>query len=155
MSFATTKERLFDLLSGNIEKYGYELIHLELIGRETSRVLRLYIDAPGGITLDDCSFVSQQVGRLLDVEDPFPDRYTLEVSSPGIERPLARREHFEQFVGERIQLSTLIKCKGRKNFLGNLIKVVGNFIELDVDGKTYTIDLKKVKQARLKPLLEQ
>ena len=154
MSFEATNDSLFDLLSDSIDVYGYELIHLELVGRESSRVLRLFIDAPGGITLDDCAFVSQQVSRLLDVEDPIPSRYTLEVSSPGIERPLARREHYENAIGERIQLSTMIKCGGRKNFLGQLVKVVDDSIVLEADGTSYTIDLTNVRQAKLKPVLE-
>ncbi len=154
MNFEATNDSLFDLLSDSIDVYGYELIHLELVGRESSRVLRLFIDAPGGITLDDCAFVSQQVGRLLDVEDPIPSRYTLEVSSPGIERPLARREHYENAIGERIQLSTMIKCGGRKNFLGQLVKVVDDSIVLAADGTSYTIELTNVRQAKLKPVLE-
>ena len=154
MNFEATNDSLFDLLSDSIDVYGYELIHLELVGRESSRVLRLFIDAPGGITLDDCAFVSQQVGRLLDVEDPIPSRYTLEVSSLGIERPLARREHYENVIGERIQLSTMIKCGGRKNFLGQLVKVVDDSIVMEADGTSYTIDLTNVRQARLKPVLE-
>lgn len=154
MNFEATNDSLFDLLSDSIDVYGYELIHLELVGRDSSRVLRLFIDAPGGITLDDCAFVSQQVGRLLDVEDPIPSRYTLEVSSPGIERPLARREHYENAIGERIQLSTMIKCGGRKNFLGQLVKVADDSIVLEADGTSYTIDLTNVRQARLKPVLE-
>ncbi len=154
MNFEATNDSLFDLISDSIDDYGYDLIHLELVGRESSRVLRLFIDAPGGITLDDCAFISQQVGRLLDVEDPIPSRYTLEVSSPGIERPLVRREHYENFVGERIQLSTMIKCGGRKNFLGQLVKVVDDSIVLEADGTSYMIDLSNVRQARLKPILE-
>ena len=154
MNFEATNDSLFDLISDSIDDYGYDLIHLELVGRESSRVLRLFIDAPGGITLDDCAFTSQQVGRLLDVEDPIPGRYTLEVSSPGIERPLVRREHYENFVGERIQLSTMIKCGGRKNLLGQLVKVVDDSIVLEADGTSYMIDLSNVRQARLKPILE-
>ena len=84
MEAATTTESLYGLLDASIDSYGYELVHLELVGREKSRVLRLYIDAPGGVTLDDCAFVSGQVSRLLDVEDPLPGKYTLEVSSPEL-----------------------------------------------------------------------
>lgn len=154
MNFKATNEAWFDWLSESIDAYGYELIHLEWVGRASSRVLRLYIDAPGGITLDDCAFVSKQVGRWLDVEDPIPSQYTLEVSSPGIERPLARREHYENFIGERIQLSTMIKCGGRKQFLGQLVNVIGDSIEMEVDGTSYTIKLTNIRQARLKPVLE-
>ena len=155
MEAATTTESLYGLLDASIDSYGYELVHLELVGREKSRVLRLYIDAPGGVTLDDCAFVSGQVSRLLDVEDPLPGKYTLEVSSPGIERPLAKREHFENAVGERVDVSTMIQCDGRRNFLGKLMKVEGNSIVLDVDGMSFAIELNNVRRARLKPNLNE
>ncbi len=146
---------LYELLDVNIDSYGYELVHLELTGREKSRVLRLYIDAPGGITLDDCVFVSQQISRLLDVEDPIQGRYSLEVSSPGIERPLAKREHFEKVIGEKVEVVTMIKCDGRKNFLGRLSNVEEQFIVVEVDGKHYRIDFGNVRKARLKPSLDK
>ena len=151
MYYSAANESLYQMLSENVDAYGYDLIHLELLGRSSSRILRLYIDAPGGITLDDCVFVSQQVGRLLDVEDPISSRYTLEVSSPGIERPLARREHYQEAVGKRIQVSTIVKCQGRKNFLGTLTCVVDDAIVIEVDGTTYVIELTKIRQAKLKP----
>ncbi len=146
---------LHDMLDDAIEGYGYELVHLELVGREKSRVLRLYIDAPGGITLDDCVYVSQQVSRLLDVEDPFTSRYTLEVSSPGIERPLAKPEHFAEAVGQWVEVSTLTKIEGRKNFLGRLLKVEDDSFVVDTTDATYTINMSNVRRARLKPDLDE
>lgn len=142
------------MLDENIDNYGYELVHVEMIGRETSRTLRLYIDAPGGVTLDDCTFVSRQVGRLLDVEDPIPGQYTLEVSSPGIERPLAKLEHFESSVGERVEVVTLRKCGDRRNFLGILRSATESQVEIEVDADTYVIERSNIRKANLKPDLD-
>ena len=151
----TVRHRLDEILEDSIDSYGYELVHLELVGREKSRVLRLYIDAPGGVTLDDCVFVSQQVSRLLDVEDPIEGNYSLEVSSPGIERPLAKREHFEQVIGERIEVSTLVKSNGRKKFLGQLLEVAGPNLIVEVEDGAVTIDMTNIRRARLKPNLDK
>jgi len=145
-----TAHGIHALLEEAVDSYGYELVHLELVGREKNRVLRLYIDAPGGVNLDDCVFVSQQVSRLLDVEDPIPGQYTLEVSSPGIDRPLAKFEHFENALGQRIDVSTLTKCNGRKNFLGLLRTVEDNSIVMDVDGQSYAIELNNIRRAHLR-----
>ena len=151
----SVRHRLDEILEDSIDSYGYELVHLELVGREKSRVLRLYIDAPGGVTLDDCVFVSQQVSRLLDVEDPIEGNYSLEVSSPGIERPLAKREHFEQVIGERIEVSTLVKSNGRKKFLGQLLEVAGHSLIVEVEDGAVTIDMSNIRRARLKPNLDK
>ncbi len=151
----TKLEQLQAMLDESIDSYGYELIHFEMGGREKSKILRLYIDAPGGVTLDDCTFVSQQVSRLLDVEDPIAGQYTLEVSSPGIDRPLAKPEHFRQAVGERIEVVTHRKCVDRRNFLGDLLSAGESQIELTVDGSVYVIDYSNVRKANLKPKPER
>lgn len=149
------RHRLCGLLEDSIDSYGYELVHLELMGREKSRVLRLYIDAPGGVNLDDCVFVSQQVSRLLDIEDPIEGTYSLEVSSPGIERPLAKREHFEEAIGERIEVTTMVKCDGRKRILGELQDVAGHSIIVDSGGVRFAIEMNNIRRARLKPDLDK
>ncbi len=149
------RHQLYEMLELSIDDYGYELVHLELMGREKSRVLRLYIDAPGGVSLEDCVFVSQQVSRLLDVEDPIEGNYSLEVSSPGIERPLAKREHFEQVIGERIEVSTLVKCEGRKKIMGHLRKVADHTLVVEVEGAPIVIEMNNVRRARLKPNLDE
>lgn len=149
------RHRIHELLENDIDSYGYELVHLELMGREKSRVLRLYIDAPGGVDLDDCVFVSQQVSRLLDVEDPISGTYSLEVSSPGIERPLAKREHFEEAVGERIEVATMVKCDGRKKILGQLVDVAEHSVIVEADGIKFSIDLNNIRRARLKPDMDK
>ncbi len=146
-----TLENLRDLLDESLDGYGYELVHLEMHGREDSKVLRLYIDAPGGVTLDDCSFVSSQIGRLLDVKDPISGKYTLEVSSPGIERPLSKLDHFKRALGERIEVLTHRKCQDRRRFKGNLLRVNESQIELEINSAIYVIDYANIRKANLKP----
>ncbi len=149
------RHRLYALLEDSIDSYGYELVHLELVGRDKSRILRLYIDAPGGVTLDDCASVSQQVSRLLDVEDPIDGGYSLEVSSPGIERPLAKRQHFRQVIGERIEVSTYVKCEGRKKIMGQLLAVTDQALKVKTEGTTIIIAMNNIRRARLKPNLSE
>ncbi len=139
------------LLEPGTEALGYELLEIELGGSGRQRVLRVYIDAPGGITVDDCEFVSRQLSAVLDVEDPIAGQYTLEVSSPGIERPLVRREHFERFLGERVQVSTRGYHLGRRRFLGELRQVDEADITVEVDGEVYVLPMADIEKARLKP----
>ncbi len=143
--------RLWELLEPEAEAMGYELVEIELAGGRRNPLLRIYIDAPGGITLDDCEFVSRQLSAVLDVEDPIPAQYTLEVSSPGIERPLVKRAHFERAVGERVQLVTRQYHLGRRRFLGLLREVSGETVVVEVDGESYELPLADVERARLKP----
>src|SRR5690606_14779876 len=100
------------LLEPVVEDLGYELVLVELVG-SGQRTLRLYIDAPGGVNLDDCESVSRQVSAVLDVDDPIAGAYTLEVSSPGIERPLVREDHFRSHVGERVRIRLMKNLLGR------------------------------------------
>ena len=157
MNIAPNAQNLQEILERNIDGFGYELIYLELSGRANtrSRVLRLYIDAPGGVALDDCVFVSRQIGRLLDVENLVSGQYTLEVSSPGIERPLAKPEHFEKVIGERIEVATRVKSNGRRNFLGTLLRVSDGSVAVEVDGEAFDIDVENIRRARLKPNMDE
>jgi ribosome maturation factor RimP len=98
-------------------------------------VLRIYIDKPGGVSHADCELVSNQVGTLLDVEDLIPNRYVLEVSSPGIERGLFKRDDFERFAGSRIKLRTAQPIDGQRNFRGKLIGLVGDNVAFQADGR--------------------
>jgi ribosome maturation factor RimP len=114
---------------------GLELVHWETVGPRNNFVLRIYIDKPGGVSHGDCEAVSNQVGTLLDVEDLIPNRYILEVSSPGIERGLYKRADFERFAGNRIKLKTSESIEGQRNFRGTLIGLVGDKVQLDADGR--------------------
>ncbi len=132
-----------------IEGSGLELIDVDYFRGPGGMVLRLIIDKPGGVTVDDCADVSRLVGDLLDVEDPIPGSYNLEVSSPGINRPLKRPEDFERFKGEKAYIQLAQMMGGRKRFRGTLAGMVQGRILLDVEGKITEIPFDQVSRARL------
>jgi ribosome maturation factor RimP len=150
MGQAVEKERLITLLEPAVAAMGFELADIDLyLGRRG--VLRLYIDRAGGVTVDDCQRVSQQVGALLDVEDPLPGSYTLEVSSPGFDRRLRTQAHFERFVGERVRIELRDAREGRRNFTGRLTGVESGNALLEVDGEVCQLPLNDIAVARLVP----
>ena len=110
-----------------------ELVHWELVGPPGRSLLRIYIDKPVGVTLDDCETVSKQVGLLLDVEDLIASRYTLEVSSPGVERGLYKPADYRRFQGQRIKLKSLQSINGQRNFRGTLEGIEENRVRLTDD----------------------
>ena len=113
---------------------GLELVHWETVGPRNNFVLRVYIDKPGGVNHGDCETVSNQIGALLDVDDLVPDTYTLEVSSPGLERGLYKRADFERFTGSRVRLKTSKAINNQRNFRGRLGGIRGDLVMLDADG---------------------
>jgi len=131
------------------EAEGMELVHVEFLRESGGRTLRMFIDKPGGVSLDDCARISRQVGDYLDVgmEDIGP--YNLEVSSPGPERPLGRISDYDRFKGSRAKISILEAIDGRKNFTGILDGVSGDNIRLQVNDTTIAIPLDAVRRARL------
>lgn len=143
------REGLVELLEPTVEGMGYELVGVEFDGHQ--RVLRVYIDRPEGITVDDCSAVSYQLSGLLDVEDPIPGRYQLEVSSPGMDRPLFKLEHFDRFRGEmaRIQLSRPLE--GRRRYKARLQGVEGQDVLLLDEETPLRIPYDLIDKARLSP----
>jgi ribosome maturation factor RimP len=148
-----SKEDLITLLEPAVDALGFELVDVEYqtggIG-----VLRVYVDKEGGIGLEDCAEVSQQISALLDVEDPIPGSYTLEVSSPGLDRRLRTKEHFARHVGERVKVQTKLSVGGRKRFTGELVGVEDSDIRMDVDGQEYRLPLADIHSARLVPNLD-
>ena len=137
------------LIEPTLTGMGYELVALERVGRG---LLRLYIDQPAGITLDDCVRVSNQLTRLFMVENVDYDR--LEVSSPGLDRPLVKPADFERFSGQRAQVRLHAPLDGRKRFTGQLQGLENGVLKLDVDGVLVEIPLLEVESARLAPELE-
>lgn len=137
------------LIESLVEQEGYELVHVEFLERGQASLLRIYIDKPGGVNLSDCQRISRQVGVLLDVEEIVPHHYTLEVSSPGIERPLFKEADFTRFAGSEIRLTTVEKINQRRNFVGVLLGCVGGEVELECEGETVRIPLERVKKAHL------
>ncbi|MCB1875202.1 MAG: ribosome maturation factor RimP [Chromatiales bacterium] len=145
------QDRLFTLLQPAVEGLGYELVGVQHITGGHRPVLRVYIDNEQGITVDDCEKVSRQVSAVLDVEDPIRGEYTLEVSSPGLDRPLMRPEHFQRFAGERVKLRLSRALDGRRKFTGLLGGLDGDVVLLDIDGETFRLPLELVEMARLVP----
>ena len=113
------------------EERGLELVHVEFAGGARSPVVRIFIDKPGGVTHGDCSEVSTHVGTVLDVEDFIPGAYTLEVSSPGLERGLYRREDYERFAGRPARVKSRAPVHGQRNFRGRIVGVEGDDVVFD------------------------
>ena len=147
------REELWALLEPTVEAMGYELIEVELRLSAKRSLLRLYIDGADGVDLSDCEAVSHQASGLLDLEDPLPGAYTLEVSSPGLDRPLVKGSHFRRFIGERVKVRTILPIEGRRNFTGYLVDVRDQEIELEVEDRRWCLALTDVERARLAPEL--
>lgn len=147
------RDDLESLLAPAVQDAGYELWDLEFAPRTRGGLLRLYIDSAEGITLDDCERVSRAVSEILDAEDPIPGHYTLEVSSPGLDRVLRTAAHFERFVGERMRVEMREPVAGRRRFLGHLVRLDEGAIELRVDDGSVELPIAGIHKARLAPEL--
>jgi len=133
-----------------IQADGMDLIEVEYRREPHGWVLRLYMDQASGMSVDDCARMSDVVGDLLDVSDVIPNPYHLEVSSPGLDRPLRRPEHFQAQVGKVIEARTIDPIDGRRKFRGILREVSGEMITVDCDGREYRIPIPQVERARLR-----
>ena len=143
--------KLTNLLQPLVEDLGYEFVGLEHSSNPKNPVLVVYIDQPGGIAVEDCERVSREVAALLDVEDPIPGHYTLEVSSPGLDRPLFTLEQFERFRGEVAQVSLFAPLEGRRRFKGPILGTKDGKVQLDQDGAAVELELGNIAKARLVP----
>ncbi len=144
-------DRLNALIGPAVEGLGYEFVGAEYMPRRRQSLLRVYIDNKAGISLDDCTVVSDQLSGLLDVEDPIRGAYTLEVSSPGLDRPLFFERHFEQFRGARIRVKMGMPVDGRRNFMGTLDGCRDGAVILLQDGEEHALALEDISTARLIP----
>ena len=127
------REAINEIIERVTAREGLELVHWETVGPRNHFVLRIFIDKPGGVTINDCERVSNQVGTLFDVEDLIPNQYTLEVSSPGIERGLYKRADYERYTGSRVKLRTAAPINGQRNFKGKLLGINGDLVSLEAD----------------------
>ncbi|MFP1683615.1 ribosome maturation factor RimP [Alloalcanivorax sp. C16-1] len=143
-------EQLKELLAPLVEDLGYTLWGIQYLqGR--GAVLRLFIDHEDGINVDDCARVSNEVSGLLDVEDPIPGEYNLEVSSPGLDRPLFELSQFDRYQGEDVQLTLLAPIAGKRKITATLVAVDGDTLAVTLDGETLRVPYSQVDRARLKP----
>ena len=145
------RDQLIELLEPVVSRLGYELWELEYGARPGGGLLRIYIDSPDGISVDDCERVSRAVSEELDAADPISNEYTLEVSSPGLDRVLRTQQHFERFAGERVKLEMTQPVNGRKRFAGRLVEVKSGEITLEVDGAAVQLPIDGIHKARITP----
>lgn len=151
VGLSMTSDELAKLLEPAIVRLGYELWNLELKVGGKHGVLRLFIDKADGVGLDDCEKVSLAVSALLDVEDPLPNHYDLEVSSPGLDRRLVKVEHFQRFTGETLKVQMRFPIEGRRRFRGTLVSSDDENIVVEVDGESHTLPVATIDTARLVP----
>ncbi len=148
MSQPVEKQTLIDLLEPPLQALGFELVDLDArIGGRG--LLRIYIDREPAVTLADCELVGEQIGAFLDVEDPLPGHYVLEISSPGIERRLRTAAHFERFLNDEIRVELKQARDGRRRFKGRLCDAGARAIAVDVDGTIWRLSLADIADARL------
>jgi ribosome maturation factor RimP len=134
-----------------VTSLGYELVGAEFLIQGQSGLLRVYIDAEDGIQMKDCTRVSHQLSGVLDVEDVIKGQYQLEVSSPGLDRPLFTAEHFERFQGHKARLKLTVPLEGQRKFKGTLKGVKNDQVILEVDGKEIPLSLNAIDKANLIP----
>jgi ribosome maturation factor RimP len=144
------KDRLLELLAPEIESLGYELVELD-VPAQGGGTLRVYIDSEDGIALDDCERVSHRISGVLDVEDPIPAHYVLEVSSPGLDRPLRTEEHFRRQQGRLVKLVLAAGRPGRRRYKGRILDVANGALEIEVDDERISVSLSDIESARLVP----
>ena len=132
-----------------VEGLGYIFWGMEFLGQGRHSVLRIFIDREEGINLDDCEAVSRQVSGVLDVEDPIQGEYTLEVSSPGWDRPLFRLEQFAAYQGEMVQVRLRAPYNGRRNYKGLLKGIEGDEVVVQVDDNEYLLPIETIEKANI------
>lgn len=149
---ASKREKLEELLAPVASSLGCELWGVEYQTHGRNALLRIYIDSENGIAVEDCEKVSRQASAVLDVEDPISGKYTLEVSSPGLDRPLYKLEHYQRFVGAQIEVRLRMPLDGQRKWRGLLAGVEGDEIVLRVDGENeYLLPIDSIDRANVIP----
>lgn len=130
---------------------GFDLIEIEHVPNPKHGILRLYIDKEDGVTIDDCSDVSEQISALLDVEEPIRGHFNLEISSPGMDRPLTRLKDFQRFAGSLVKLKTLKPMDGQRNFKGRILEANEDVLVIETDTEEISVPMNAIEKARLVP----
>ena len=151
IGLASLEQRLTEMLTPSVEDLGYELVGIEYIRAGKHSTLRIYIDQEEGILVDDCAAVSRQVSAIMDVEDPITNEYTLEVSSPGLERPLFSAAHYQAFIGEEVKVQLRMPIQNRRRWKGIISSVDGEIICINVDGSEERFALSNIQKANIVP----
>ncbi len=147
----TLEEKIEGLVRPVIESMNIEFWGCEYLPAGKNTILRIFIDTENGVGVDDCGKVSRQISAIMDVEDPISSIYTLEVSSPGLDRPLFTPEQFKMYDGQVLKIRTSLSVMGRKRFKGAIENVTKEGVDIEVDGEIYTIDFDEIEKANVVP----
>lgn len=147
----TLEEKIEGLVRPVIESMNIEFWGCEYLPAGKNTMLRIFIDTENGVGVDDCGKVSRQISAIMDVEDPISSIYTLEVSSPGLDRPLFTPEQFKMYDGQVLKIRTSLSVMGRKRFKGTIENVTKEGVDIEVDGEIYTIDFDEIEKANVVP----
>lgn len=138
------------LIQPTLHSMGFEMVQVKLMEGNKSRLLQIMAERPdGSMSLDDCADISQQVGAILDVEDIMPGEYRLEVSSPGIDRPLVKLADYEKYIGHAAKIEMTLPVNGRKRYTGVLKTIIGDVLTIEVDGQPVALDIDDIQTAKL------
>ena len=148
---ASLEQRLTEMFTPSVEDLGYELVGIEYVRAGQHSTLRVYIDQEAGILVDDCAAVSRQISALMDVEDPITNEYTLEVSSPGLDRPLFTLQQYQASIGEKLSLKLRLAFDGRRRFTGLLSGIEGDDVLLQIDDEEYLLPFDSIEKANIVP----
>ena len=148
------EQRLTEMLSAPVEALGFEMLGVEFVRAGKHSTLRVFIDHPDGITVDHCADVSHQVSAVLDVEDPISTEYNLEVSSPGMDRPLFKEAHYEACLGEVVSVRLRVPMDNRRNFKGQLLACEAGNIKVNIDGQDFVLAIANIEKGNLVPSFE-
>lgn len=150
----SVSSKISNIIEPVVAGLGFECVGALLGQAQSGLTLRVYIDHGNGIGVDDCSTVSQQLSAALDVDDPIDGHYVLEVSSPGIERPLFQPRDYAEHIGERAKIRVAMSVEGRRRFTGELIAVSDDAVEIEVDGQRYSVVFGNIEMANLSPIFK-
>jgi len=149
-AYGELEKAILEVLHPIVEENSCELVDIKYLRERGGRVLRIYLDKEGGVTVDDCANVSRELGVVLDAYDIMPKHsYTLEVSSPGLRRPLNRQSDYERFKGRKVKIKTTDPVDDRRVFSGTLLGMRGEMILVEVDGRSYSVPFGSVSKANL------
>ncbi|QJR82366.1 ribosome maturation factor RimP [Alteromonas pelagimontana] len=148
------EEKLTTMLEPGVEALGFELVGVEFVRAGKHSILRVFIDHEDGITVDDCAEVSYQASAILDVEDPISTEYNLEVSSPGMDRPLFKEKHYEEVIGQIVQVKLSMPMDNRRNFKGKLLTCENGTISIEVDGQQFQLAVANIEKGNVVPTFD-
>ncbi len=148
------EQQLQELIAPTVDALGCELWGIEYVAQGRRSLLRIFIERPDGVSVEDCERVSRQVSGLLDVEDPIKTNYRLEVSSPGFDRLLFRPDQYLRYLGETLDVRLNFPYEGRRKFVGQLVGLEDNEVVLRIEDEEYLLPLENVQRARIVPTFE-